>query len=438
MTAATMPRRAARRPGAPLGYLFTPTPDALEDDPRAADAAVRAWGYVHRASKGTNALAMSWAELGTLCGRDRQWLKTWIHKLHNLGWATITKMSGAANLIVIHTSPEAHEEYRRLAGGEDTFFTFTDNATQAARAARETAPVIPSPRMETHPGVDEKSSPSRPAETGGSTTRAYARTREDHAHETTQCNAGEGGSVEQVENPVPLARGMRPASRPKKRTERPVPPRPQISPDLQALHQELGRAKLTVRWHELSPVESGMIAELLDALGAEQMARIAWKTTNAAVAAGKQPAHHVRAYINTWVQHAPVYGYERQAAGHSLPSMRPAPFLSPKCLKHPAFAMPCPHCITPASEHFDGGPAEEPMDPDEGRSLVTELRRKRAEAAAEGRTVGVPSRREARRLEDEAAARLRAEPVFDVTPLLFAEPTESEHLVDLGEDGWPL
>ncbi|WP_183068992.1 hypothetical protein [Streptomyces sp. gCLA4] len=435
MTVATMPRRAARRSGAPLGYLFTPTPDALEDDPRAADAAVRAWGYVHRASKGTNALEMSWTDLGALCGRDRQWLKTWIHKLHNLGWATITKMSGAANLIVIHTSPDAHTEYRKLAGGEDTFFTFTDDATKSARTAREAAPVIPSPRIETHPGVDEKSSPSRPAEAGGSTTRAYARTREDRAHETTQCNAGEGGSVEQVDKPVPLARGMRPASRPKQRAERLVPPRPQLDPRLQELHAQMRRGSLTVRWHDLSPIETGMVIELLETLGAEQMAKIAWQTTRAATEAGKQPAHHVRAYIGTWTQHAPLWG-----------TTEPMPVAPSKCPNHPALSMPCELCVAErrltSRADYLGAPeskAPSPDDSQEGAAFVAELRRKRAEAAAEGRTLTVTAGWQQDRFSTSHRAETRPEPavVYDSAPLLISEPSDSERLVDLRENGGP-
>ena len=87
-----------RLPRTPLGYTFAPVPEALVFDQRAADALRTWWTYVNRVSKGTNALEMSWKALGDECGRDRQWLKTWGHKAHNLGWATITETPGGANL----------------------------------------------------------------------------------------------------------------------------------------------------------------------------------------------------------------------------------------------------------------------------------------------------------------------------------------------------
>ncbi|MCX4783319.1 hypothetical protein [Streptomyces sp. NBC_01264] len=426
-----------RSPRGPVEYLFTPVPDALVFDQRAADAVRTWWMYVHRISKRTNAVEISWRELAEQCGRDRQWVKSWGHKAHNLGWATITEAPGGVNLIVLHEDREIHVAYRQVAGGDREFFTHTDHATPSARAERAqnrpTPGIIssaPWTRMRNHQVPDEKSSALPPAETGCSTTRAYARTRETRAHETPQCNAGGGGSVEQAEEPVEpsvkLARGTRPAARPVKRRERPMPPRPQIDPRLQELRRELSRAKIAVRWHGMDSIETGMVLELLDDLGAEQMAWIASKTTAAAVAAGKQPAHHVRAYLGTWAQHAPVVGFgDRQEL----------PVISAKCTVHPAMSNPCELCVAarnlPARSDFLQAPGLDEPDPEdtaEGAEFVASLRRKREVAAAEGRRVGAPSHYEVRRLDNAGAV------AYDPAPLLIREPTEAERLVDLG--GW--
>ncbi|WP_429216453.1 hypothetical protein [Kitasatospora sp. MAP12-9] len=289
---------------------------------------------------------MPWRDFAEKCGRDRQWVKTWGHKAHNLGWATITEMPGGANLIVLHADLGAHVEHRSMAGGERAFFTHTDDATVPARAARKAAaepvdnpvgdavPVIPSSalrRMRAHPTPDEKSSALSPGGKPGSLPRAYARTREERAHGDMHCGAGE--AVDQVEQPVKLARGQKPVlAEPK--PMRALPQRPVVSPSVLEIDMELKKRGLLVSTANLTDGDQALIAELLGILGAEQMAWVASVVTRAAVAEGKGPARHIRAYFETWTSRAPVY----------QPAERPA--AAARCRVHLGTALPCGLCAT--------------------------------------------------------------------------------------------
>ncbi|MFD9621887.1 hypothetical protein ACFWB2_32065 [Streptomyces virginiae] len=72
---------------------------------------------------------MSWRDLATATGRDRQWVKNWFHSLHNIGWATVTALPGSVNMIKLHTDRDAHVEYRDLVGGETAFRTWSTPRT---------------------------------------------------------------------------------------------------------------------------------------------------------------------------------------------------------------------------------------------------------------------------------------------------------------------
>ncbi|MFC9342851.1 hypothetical protein ACFTY9_32630 [Streptomyces sp. NPDC057021] len=371
-------RRGRRSPRAPLNFLFTPVPDALVDDRRVAAQARDAWILGWKYAKGNGAFEATWREVAEEFGRDRQWIATWFKKLHNLGWATITPQDGGANLVVLHPDLAAHRGFRDLVGEDREFYTRTDHDTAEHRKGveehREQPPAVsPEPVdeapmdaegcMETDRGVYGNRYGLSPAQEHGSITRAHARTRETRTHETEHCKA-RGSSSDQVV-PERLARGVRAdaGARLRKPTRRPTPQRPTLPADLANLYRVMRAEGVNVRWHDLDEGEHHTLRGLLAALGAQQLARIAANTTRAALADGKRPAFHVRAYLGTWAQHAPVFETGDEHQDHAVADL---PMFSPNCLQHPTRSLPCWECSTAASEYLDAETSHAPQGAAEG------------------------------------------------------------------------
>lgn len=297
-----------RDQSARLGYTFAPVPQRMTADHDVAPQANLVWQALNRATRGGNAVEITWRELGALTGRSRQWAGEWARHLHNTGWATVTARSGGANLVVLHTDPADAPAYRAVSGAPGVLYTQT-----GTRGAHRPAPAPASSPADTYdPAVNTYDPAPLKRAVSPSTARTHAPVSTPRAESTS-------GIARPV---VGLAR-------------------PVIDRELAGLGLALRREGLDPGWATITGPQQTVARELVRVLGTGRMAKIAAEHTRRIVAAGGPAATHVQAYLAVWTARAPLWGPEQAA-----PAPRPPVPTCPEPGHHSA-PMPCQWCADP-------------------------------------------------------------------------------------------
>ncbi|PVD04424.1 hypothetical protein DBP12_03090 [Streptomyces sp. CS014] len=221
---------------------------------------------------------------------------------------------------------------------------------------------------------------------------------------------------------------------------------------------------VNVRWNGLTAGEEGLLSELVHVIKPYAMAKIAAATTAAAVASGKPKAHHVKAYLGTWCQHAPTQAPGLAAAAEGfLPA---APEIAPGTAP---WDLPAGHpgrTGTPLLCHLHpGAPEDHSAAPGQPRCLTCNTERLRSETqfcecgntpalghAQCGRCLGwgrcprcVVCRVDPATgldicgdcVQDQQERATESPAPYTASPLIISQRSTSEDLIDLSPGSWP-